>query len=76
MSKNDKLQQSYTDAAASPTRCVHKVLDTPRRFIDDCLPELSVGLSRTRRYRVAVLTESHSVSVGYLDPTLPRDGTD
>jgi len=35
MSKNDKQQQSNADAAASRSGCVHKVLDTQRRFIDD-----------------------------------------
>jgi len=34
MSKNDQ-QQSNADAVASPSRCVQKVLDTHRRFIDD-----------------------------------------
>jgi hypothetical protein len=37
MSKNDKQQQSNAGAAASPSRCVQKVLDGNGRFIDDSI---------------------------------------
>src|ERR1041385_1146583 len=37
MSKNDKaVIEQRRRSEASPSRCIQKVLDTRRRFIDDC----------------------------------------
>src|ERR1041385_8445918 len=75
MSKNDKQQQSNGGALASQSRCVQKVLDTQRRFIDDFMTHRCVVTSQiqTDRYRDVVLTSWHKLScaTNRTDPT-PR----